>query len=125
MGSLYRSAAVRYERLRLTLEDAPNHLPIAALCADVDGEGAISHIASNDGNSSSMLEFGRHVAERPEVEFIRTDRMTSRRLDTAIDEICVAYPQMDPYLLDCLVLDVQSSELRVPQGAHRCLSRAS
>ena len=31
-----------YERLRLTLEDAPNHLPINALCADVDGEERFS-----------------------------------------------------------------------------------
>ena len=114
-----------YERLRLTLEDAPNHLPINALCADVDGEERIFHVASNDGNSSSMLEFGWHVAEHPEVEFIRTDRMTSRRLDTVIDEVCEAHPQIDPHLLDCLVLDVQGSELRVLQGAHRCLSRAS
>jgi FkbM family methyltransferase len=114
-----------YEQLRATLANAPNHLAINALCSDFDGIETDFHIASNEGQSSSMLEFGWHSDQHPEVEFTRTERMTTRKLDTVVDEICAAHPQINPNLLDCLVLDVQGSELRVLQGAHRCLTRAS
>jgi len=72
-----------------------------------------------------MLAFGWHREQHPEVEFVRTERLVTRRLDTVIDELCATHRQIDPILLDCLVLDVQGSELRVLQGAHHCLLRAS
>jgi FkbM family methyltransferase len=114
-----------FERLRLTLAASSTHLAINALCADDDGKETLFHVASNEGQSSSMLEFGWHAREHPDVEFVRTQRLVSRRLDTVVDEVCTAVPQMDVRLLDCLVLDVQGSELCVLQGAHRCLLRAS
>jgi FkbM family methyltransferase len=114
-----------YERLRQRLINAPNHLPINALCAHSDGEEIAFHVASNDGGSSSMLEFGWHAEQHPDVRFIRNEPMTSRRLDSVIDEVCATHPQLDPSQLDCLVLDVQGAEMRVLQGANRCLARAS
>ncbi len=56
-----------YERLRARLGDAPNHLAINALCADIDGLETDFHVASNDGHSSSMLEFGWHREQHPDV----------------------------------------------------------
>ncbi len=43
------------------------------------------HIASNDGQSSSILELGTHIKEHPKVHYVRDQDITLKRMDEFID----------------------------------------
>jgi FkbM family methyltransferase len=72
-----------------------------------DHDGAASfHVASNDGESSSLLEFGSHRELFPEVSVRRTIEVPTRRLDSVLAEHRLAAPDM-------LLIDVQGAEYLV------------
>ncbi len=55
-----------------------------ACISDKDGDQVDFHIASNEGQSSSILNFGNHQSIHPEVSFIATVPMTTQRIDSLI-----------------------------------------
>src|SRR5713226_7875784 len=59
-----------YEELKRKVEQVTGHFAINALCAERDDASVDFHISSNEGHSSSMLNFGWHSGEHPEVRWV-------------------------------------------------------
>ena len=102
---------------RVSIE--PRHIAVQALCSDRDDDAVEFNIASNGGQSSSMLALGRHAREYPDVSY--TARLMLKT--TTLDRIIFGTPPITPGELDCLVLDVQGAEAKVIAGADRTLSQ--
>ena len=101
-----------YQTLRSNLRKYSKQKAIECLLADQDGKMCEFHVASNNGQSSSMLEFQHHKDIWPEVSYRRTIQMQCRTLPSALKSA-----GMNPHNYDALVLDTQGSELLVLQGA--------
>lgn len=97
-------------KLRERLAGRPGHHVLVRLMSDVSNEMVHFNVANN-GQSSSILEFGTHSVEHPEVEFIDSQlRITSTvddaRASDAVKQQC-----------NLINLDVQGAELKVLKGA--------
>jgi FkbM family methyltransferase len=76
-------------------------------CAVSDTDGTASfHIASNEGESSSLLKLGSHSQLFPEVTVRETIEVPTRRLDSVLREHGLPTP-------DALIVDVQGAEYLV------------
>jgi FkbM family methyltransferase len=76
-------------------------------CAVSDRDGTADfHVTDNDGESSSLLDLGRHRELFPHVGVARTIRVTTRRLDSVLAERALPGP-------DALIVDVQGAEHHV------------
>jgi len=73
--------------------------------SDRDGTASF-HVTSNDGESSSLLEFGSHARLFPQVAVARTIDVPTRRLDSLLRENALEPP-------DVLLVDVQGAEHQV------------
>ena len=106
----------RILRDRISLD--PRHIAVNALCSDRDGERVTFHVASNNGQSSSILKLGRHKSLHADVSYVSEILLRTSTLDRLIFDT----PGIDANKLDCLVLDVQGAEAKVLAGATRTLS---
>jgi FkbM family methyltransferase len=104
-----------YEVLAGHLTDLPGHSAVQALCSDVDGETVDFNIASNGGQSSSMLPLGHHAVAYPFVSYVATERMVSTTLDSLLDRLGLRH------VPNLMIIDTQGADLRVLQGARRTL----
>jgi FkbM family methyltransferase len=103
-----------FDELRKNISAMPKQRALNCLVTDRDGAEYTFNIANNNGQSSSMLEFGRHTEIWPEIRFYSKITLRSVTLDTLLrDE--------DRY--QALVLDTQGSELLVLNGATQLLSK--
>lgn len=75
--------------------------------SDVDDKDVEFHIANNNGQSSSFLEFGTHTVVHPETTFLKTYAMKTSRIDTIFSDLS-GY--------DFLNIDVQGAELKALKG---------
>jgi FkbM family methyltransferase len=76
-------------------------------CAVSDADGvATFNVASNDGESSSLLNLGSHRELFPEVTMQTTIQVPTRRLDSVLAEHGLAAP-------DLMIIDVQGAEYLV------------
>jgi FkbM family methyltransferase len=73
--------------------------------SDTDGVASFN-VASNDGESSSLLQLGTHSKLFPEVTMQRTIEVQTRRLDTVLSEHRLPGP-------DVMIIDVQGAEYLV------------
>ncbi len=72
-----------------------------------DNDGVASfNVASNDGESSSLLKLGTHTTLFPQVSMQSTLEVQTRRLDTVLAEHGLARP-------DAMIIDVQGAEFMV------------
>lgn len=85
------------------------------LIDDVDGKQVSFHI-TNNGQSSSILEFGSHSKHHPHVEVVQTQTLTTTRLDTLIDTNNIPIEE-----LNFLNLDIQGIELRALKSMEKYL----
>lgn len=85
---------------------------------DVDGEERDFNIATNEGQSSSLLQFGTHAKAHPEVRFTGTIKVRTKRGDTMIKE-----NDIDLTKYDFLNVDVQGVELEVLKGMGKELTK--
>lgn len=85
------------------------------LIDDIDGRQVTFHI-TNNGQSSSILEFGTHSKHHPHVEVVQTQSMTTIRLDTLIDTNNIPIEE-----LNFLNLDIQGVELRALKSIEKYL----
>ena len=88
------------------------------LITDCDDKEYVLHIASNQGASSSIFEFGDHRDIWPEIHYVDQMKMKSITLDSLMFKL-----RGDSALYDALVLDTQGSELLVLKGARWLLQQ--
>lgn len=101
--------------LEANLAGMPFHRAIRAVCAERDGDEVLFNVASNGGQSSSLLALGAHAEHHPDIVYTGAQRMVT----TTVDQIIAEHsPKQVPNLL---VIDAQGSDLRVLQGATRSL----
>jgi FkbM family methyltransferase len=112
---------VIFDVLRDSIGDTPGHFAINALCAEADDMEVPFHVATNVGESSSMLEFGWHKDEYPDVQLAYTLTMKTVTVDTLVDRFAGANPSFARDRVNCLVIDTQGCELRVLHGSRRTL----
>lgn len=108
-----------FAALKKRVSADPRHHPIQALCSDKAGVEVDFHIASNRGESSSMLELGSSKQEHPDVHYVSKLRLTT----TTLDDIIFNTPGIEREKLDTLVMDVQGAEMKVIGGAARTLQQ--
>lgn len=77
-----------------------------ALVDDIDGK-PVDFKITNNGESSSILDFGSHLKHHPHVHVVSSNTMSTTRLDTFID-----YNNIPIHSLNFLNLDIQGVELR-------------
>ena len=78
--------------------------------SDTDNEKGAFNIANN-GQSSSMLELGKHKDLYPHIQYTRKIELTTKRFDSLVRE-----HKIDMNQYDFINLDVQGAELKVLKG---------
>jgi FkbM family methyltransferase len=94
---------------------------IQALCSDTEAEACEFYVASNAGQSSSLLRPKNHLSEFSWVKFSNTLTIASTTVDKLISEARRTNPLGFPPTIDTLYLDTQGSELKVLKGAQKLL----
>jgi FkbM family methyltransferase len=105
-----------FVRLRDNIKSFPDQVAVNHLITDKDNADYVFHIASNEGQSSSILELARHKEIWPEVHYISNITLKSITLSSLLKNI----GNITPY--QALVMDTQGSELLVLKGATKNLS---
>jgi FkbM family methyltransferase len=100
-----------YVKLKANVVNYPKAIPINALLSDTDNEEVQFNIANNGGQSSSMLQFGTHREAHPEVHFVGSIPLTTKRLDTLIGEF-----NLNVHEFNFLNMDLQGAELLALRG---------
>lgn len=97
------------------------------LLTDEEGQEVDFHIANNDGQSSSILNFGTHTKEHPTVKFVKTIKLKTTTLEKVFDDLVEQATKntidgegdpnpFSPSNYDFLNIDVQGAELKVLRG---------
>jgi FkbM family methyltransferase len=94
----------------------PRQKAFCALLTDQDDAEYQFHIASNEGASSSIYQFGECLDIWPELSYLSSRTLRSRRLDSLFH-----LENISPSDYPALVMDVQGAELLVLKGAGQML----
>jgi len=89
----------------------PNSVALQACVGDRDGHVVTFRVANNEGQSSSMLEFGTHAQEHPLVLFVKEYRCTTVTVATLLRQHNLT---VGPGWF--LNVDLQGAELLVLKG---------
>lgn len=100
-----------YLKLKSNLQGFPGQRALLACVSDKDGEKVKFNIANNDGQSSSLFEFGTHSTEHPTVKFTNSIQMRTRRVDTLLADYGIELKGQ--WLLNA---DLQGAELLAMKG---------
>lgn len=83
-------------------------------CLAVDNEeGTANFNITNNGQSSSLLEFGSHKTSYPYINFIETISVEKKKISTFFRE----HPEIDPIKRNFWNLDIQGVELSALKSA--------
>lgn len=96
-------------QLKANISCFPDAIALNACVSDKDGLKVKFNIASNEGQSSSFLEFGTHTEMHPTVKFIESIELETIRLDTLLKDVSLSD-------MDFLVMDLQGAELLALKG---------
>lgn len=107
-------------RLVANIAKYPNQLSFCACLSDVDDEVVTFRVASNKGQSSSMLEFSEHSKEHPDVRWVGSIQMKTIRGVKLMDDNGINIP-----FGTFLNLDVQGAEKKVLVGLGHLIERVS
>lgn len=83
---------------------------------DTEDNKNIPFYITNNGQSSSLLEFGSHATNHPHVEVVEQINLTTTRLDTLIDNQNIPIQN-----INFLNLDIQGVELRALKSMEKYL----
>lgn len=83
---------------------------------DIEDNKNIPFYITNNGQSSSLLEFGSHATNHPHVEVVEQINLTTTRLDTLIDNQNIPIQN-----INFLNLDIQGVELRALKSMEKYL----
>ncbi len=78
----------------------PHMRVVEACCSDEDGCEVTFHVASNNGESSSMFELGLHAELRSEIEYTRSFTTRTTRIETFLQ-----HEVPDSRQFNCAVID--------------------
>ena len=84
---------------------------------DEEDNKEITFNITNNGQSSSILEFGSHETSHPQVHIVSKKQMTTTRMDTLIER-----ENMPIEKLNFVNLDIQGVELRALKSMEKYLS---
>lgn len=101
-----------FQEILSALERYPTYSGIGAMLSN-DSSISEFFVASNKGASSSLLKPGRHLIQRPDIEFNTIKHVQTVTLDS-----------LNSGVYDLVVLDVQGAELKVIQGGLETIKRA-
>jgi len=91
------------------------HITLKACCSDHTGETISFNIASNNGESSSMLALGSHKSLHPEINYTESIETTTTTLDDLLNE------NIPGLQANILIIDTQGADLKVLIGAEETL----
>jgi FkbM family methyltransferase len=100
-----------FDILERNISGWEGHRALKALCSDRTGETITFNIASNGGESSSMLGLGDHAKFHPSIVYTRQETMSTVTLDDLLTEANIARQ------FNLVVIDTQGAELKVLRGA--------
>ena len=112
-NNIYWVEAMSNKVAKMKSMNVPNVLQ--GLIDEVDGKSVTFHI-TNNGQSSSILEFGSHAKNHPHVHVVNTQTMTTKRLDTLITENNIPIEN-----INFLNFDIQGVELRALKSMEKYL----
>jgi len=98
--------------LKKYLEPYPLQRAICACVSDQTGTSVTFHIANNDGQSSSFLEFGTHAKEHPSVRYCSHIHMRTDRVDELFHLLGISLEPRGWFLN----VDIQGAELLALKG---------
>jgi FkbM family methyltransferase len=107
-----------FDKLSENVRSFPKQRAFRYLITDKDGQEYQFHIANNEGQSSSILDLGKHKEMWPEIAFKDSMVLVSSTLTTF-----VAGEKLDLDEYDALVLDAQGAEMLILKGGKEILSR--
>jgi FkbM family methyltransferase len=73
-----------YTVLAKNVAKYPGSVALLGCLSDTDGQRVDFNVASNEGQSSSFLEFGTHAIEHPTVKYVQQIPMITVRVDTLL-----------------------------------------
>jgi FkbM family methyltransferase len=106
-----------FEELQSNISSFPKQRAYQCLLTDVDGGAYTFHVASNEGESSSVYDLSKHKEMWPEIHYSRDLHLRSTTLRALLHK-----EQIDLSRFQSLVMDTQGSELLVLKGAADVLS---
>ena len=106
--------------LQHRVQNIPTYLPFKALVSSINGKEFDFYVASNGGQSSSILEPGNHLEKFPYVSFPEKIKITGYRLDSLF-AFLLSEKRIKFDRIDMLYIDVQGAELYVLKGAGELL----
>lgn len=106
-----------FQKLNEHVGPMKGHLPMLACISDRDGQEVHFNVASNQGQSSSILPFGTHAIAHPNVRFVGKIRMVTSRLDTILEQNHIQFT--DGWFLN---IDLQGAELLALRGLGKLIS---
>jgi FkbM family methyltransferase len=83
---------------------------------DIEDDKEVAFNISNNGQSSSILEFGSHSIHHPHVHYVSSHKQKTIRLDSLIEKNNIPMDR-----LNFLNLDIQGVELRALQSMEKYL----
>lgn len=83
---------------------------------DIEDDKEVTFNISNNGQSSSILEFGSHSIHHPQVHYVSSHKQKTIRLDTLIEKNNIPMDR-----LNFLNLDIQGVELRALKSMEKYL----
>ncbi len=113
--------AAPFQHLVARIGTTSDYIAVNALCDEADREDVEFHVASNLGESSSLLKPARHLDDYPVVHFPEVVKLNCLTADRILNAIGTRNPSI-PQRLNMLFMDVQGAELRVLKGASRLLA---
>ena len=102
-------------------QKTPGFIAFNALCSDASGEKHIFHVASNGGQSSSIMKPKHHLEIFDYVTFEKTVELVSTTTDEIIRFLEANGYQSITRQIDTLYMDVQGAEFKVLLGSPRTL----
>lgn len=102
--------------------DLQEFIPVHALCSSRDGDMVEMHVASNFGESSSILPPTGHLTDYPFVQFPGKRVIQTLTLDRIMLAINNSRPEISKNI-NLLFMDVQGAELHVLKGASAVLQQ--
>ena len=100
-----------FEKLQKNVKNFKYQRALCELITDIDSQEYEFHIANNDGQSSSILDFKQHKEVWPNIAFTRSIHLQSTTLTTLIKEKGIV---LKDYQM--LSMDTQGSELLILRG---------